>query len=428
MATHIISNQAEKNKNFTLPRLNTFPQYDQSWKKEYYDFIGWNTDKNATTTLYQDGATVNFNSATTLYAIWRKKDNPPPVNPPDDDNVTTVDISNKKWYMTDSYYGNRFNETRPMCLVCPSERYMNHISCFSRALWGCLDSDDVPQDADSYQKWPMIDIGIEDHPDRYNLIKVQFNPFQFTNNLSTNVTFQLSGTGIPQTNSKGQKYKYTGTNTVSVNLCCKVSSYGDPYFDNILYTLTGNNDTATAAELSTMIHDQIIPQIKQANRSYPNIAPVTAIPYRLSGVPTSINNNGKFQLSVRLREEVIAIDNGITINNVYWLNYYREDSNRKVIKENPLSNNLITVTYTNTSTPPPVTEQITLTLDSNLGSLNNDNNANATIEVTLDSNKSQTTDSSQPLMTQNQIKSNGNEKPISISLKSPKRSKVKVKK
>lgn len=35
-----------------------------------YTFLGWNTDKDATTQLYTDGASYTFTEATTLYAIW----------------------------------------------------------------------------------------------------------------------------------------------------------------------------------------------------------------------------------------------------------------------------------------------------------------------------------------------------------------------
>lgn len=46
-------------------------------KKEGYDFLGWSTDKNATTATYKSGSTYSSNSNVTLYAIWKKNTSAP---------------------------------------------------------------------------------------------------------------------------------------------------------------------------------------------------------------------------------------------------------------------------------------------------------------------------------------------------------------
>ena len=45
-----------------------------------YEFMGWGTSSSATTASYQPGGSYTSNSATTLYAIWRKVAEPPTIS------------------------------------------------------------------------------------------------------------------------------------------------------------------------------------------------------------------------------------------------------------------------------------------------------------------------------------------------------------
>lgn len=50
--------------------------------REYYKFVGWNTNANGTGTSYSAGGTYSTNSAVTLYAIWEEDYTPPSISQP----------------------------------------------------------------------------------------------------------------------------------------------------------------------------------------------------------------------------------------------------------------------------------------------------------------------------------------------------------
>ena len=73
--TYKATSQYEKSYTFTIS--------SQTPTREGYNFLGWNTDKNAATASKQPGSTIvvnNNNNPTTLYAVWEEK---APVTPDD---------------------------------------------------------------------------------------------------------------------------------------------------------------------------------------------------------------------------------------------------------------------------------------------------------------------------------------------------------
>lgn len=73
--TYKATSQYEKSYTFTIS--------SQTPTREGYNFLGWNTDKNAATASKQPGNTIvvnNNNNPTTLYAVWEEK---APVTPDD---------------------------------------------------------------------------------------------------------------------------------------------------------------------------------------------------------------------------------------------------------------------------------------------------------------------------------------------------------
>lgn len=70
--TYKATSQYEKSYTFTIS--------SQTPTREGYNFLGWNTDKNAATASKQPGNTIVVNNTTTLYAVWEEK---APVTPDD---------------------------------------------------------------------------------------------------------------------------------------------------------------------------------------------------------------------------------------------------------------------------------------------------------------------------------------------------------
>ena len=53
---------------------NTWTNLDANiWSRDYYDFLGWNTNSAASTATYTNGQSVRFSDNTSLYAIWQRK-------------------------------------------------------------------------------------------------------------------------------------------------------------------------------------------------------------------------------------------------------------------------------------------------------------------------------------------------------------------
>lgn len=67
--THKATSQYEKSYNFTIS--------SQKPTRENYTFLGWSTNRNATTAEYQPNGKIIVTSTTTLYAVW--KENAPPM-------------------------------------------------------------------------------------------------------------------------------------------------------------------------------------------------------------------------------------------------------------------------------------------------------------------------------------------------------------
>lgn len=72
-----------------------------------YEFVGWNTDRNATTASKRGGDTILIarDDPVTLYAIWKKSDKPADTTPPvikgaDDKNITVGDSFDPKTGVT----------------------------------------------------------------------------------------------------------------------------------------------------------------------------------------------------------------------------------------------------------------------------------------------------------------------------------------
>lgn len=89
--TYKATSQYEKSYTFTIS--------SQTPTREGYNFLGWNTDKNAATASKQPGNTIvvnNNNNPTTLYAVWEEK---APVTP-DDPKVGENDTPNMAELLT----------------------------------------------------------------------------------------------------------------------------------------------------------------------------------------------------------------------------------------------------------------------------------------------------------------------------------------
>lgn len=83
--TYKATSQYEKSYTFTIS--------SQTPTREGYNFLGWNTDKNADTASKQPGNTIvvnNNNNPTTLYAVWEEK---APVTPDDPKVGENFDVS-----------------------------------------------------------------------------------------------------------------------------------------------------------------------------------------------------------------------------------------------------------------------------------------------------------------------------------------------
>lgn len=83
--TYKATSQYEKSYTFTIS--------SQTPTREGYNFLGWNTDKNADTASKQPGNTIvvnNNNNPTTLYAVWEEK---APVTPDDSKVGENFDVS-----------------------------------------------------------------------------------------------------------------------------------------------------------------------------------------------------------------------------------------------------------------------------------------------------------------------------------------------
>lgn len=78
---------------FQYEKSYTFTISSQTPTREGYNFLGWNTDKNADTASKQPGNTIvvnNNNNPTTLYAVWEEK---APVTPDDPKVGENFDVS-----------------------------------------------------------------------------------------------------------------------------------------------------------------------------------------------------------------------------------------------------------------------------------------------------------------------------------------------
>ena len=83
--TYKATSQYEKSYTFTIS--------SQTPTREGYNFLGWNTDKNAATASKQPGNTIvvnNNNNPTTLYAVWEEKAPVTPDDPNDTPNMAEL--------------------------------------------------------------------------------------------------------------------------------------------------------------------------------------------------------------------------------------------------------------------------------------------------------------------------------------------------
>lgn len=108
--TYKATSQYEKSYTFTIS--------SQTPTREGYNFLGWNTDKNAATASKQPGNTIvvnNNNNPTTLYAVWEEKAPVTPDDPKVDENFDfskdivkviceTTDTHNDSYGLKNGYY------------------------------------------------------------------------------------------------------------------------------------------------------------------------------------------------------------------------------------------------------------------------------------------------------------------------------------
>ena len=81
--THKATSEYEKSHTFTIS--------SQAPTRDGYTFLGWNTNRSATTANYQPGGSIVVTGSTTLYAVW--EENTPPTDKPakpTENNVTGV--------------------------------------------------------------------------------------------------------------------------------------------------------------------------------------------------------------------------------------------------------------------------------------------------------------------------------------------------
>lgn len=70
--THKATSEYEKSHTFTIS--------SQAPTRDGYTFLGWNTNRSATTANYQPGGSIVVTGTTTLYAVW--EENTPPTDKP----------------------------------------------------------------------------------------------------------------------------------------------------------------------------------------------------------------------------------------------------------------------------------------------------------------------------------------------------------
>ena len=94
--THKATSEYEKSHTFTIS--------SQAPTRDGYTFLGWNTNRSATTANYQPGGSIVVTGTTTLYAVWEENTPPKPDKPtaPDEDDLSgligdiTVKCTNDK--------------------------------------------------------------------------------------------------------------------------------------------------------------------------------------------------------------------------------------------------------------------------------------------------------------------------------------------
>ena len=94
--TYKATSEYEKSHTFTIP--------SQAPTRDGYTFLGWNTNRSATTANYQPGGSIVVTGTTTLYAVWEENTPPKPDKPtaPDEDDLSgligdiTVKCTNDK--------------------------------------------------------------------------------------------------------------------------------------------------------------------------------------------------------------------------------------------------------------------------------------------------------------------------------------------
>ena len=79
--THKATSEYEKSHTFTIA--------SQVPTRDGYTFLGWNTNRSATTANYQPGGSIVVTGTTTLYAVWEENTPPKPDKPTEND-VTGV--------------------------------------------------------------------------------------------------------------------------------------------------------------------------------------------------------------------------------------------------------------------------------------------------------------------------------------------------
>lgn len=104
--THKATSEYEKSHTFTIS--------SQAPTRDGYTFLGWNTNRSATTANYQPGGSIVVTGTTTLYAVWEENapvDPAKPIKPNEEniqfllgDNVVTVDCINTSVDHADQTY------------------------------------------------------------------------------------------------------------------------------------------------------------------------------------------------------------------------------------------------------------------------------------------------------------------------------------
>lgn len=104
--TYKATSEYEKSHTFAIP--------SQAPTRDGYTFLGWNTNRSATTANYQPGGSIVVTGTTTLYAVWEENapvDPAKPIKPSEEDiqyllgdNVVTVDCINSSVDHADKTY------------------------------------------------------------------------------------------------------------------------------------------------------------------------------------------------------------------------------------------------------------------------------------------------------------------------------------